>query len=129
MTSYFSHPLLLPLFTHPHIIRTTYSPWRLTSYMYGPLAQLTIKRHQQSSLCIHTSRTSRCPLYMWRIVDSRHRVHDLYTRCVNQMNSVNEQGYEQLGQSSLHCVNEGDLCKCLELGTLITALTMHTHTV
>ena len=105
VTRHFSHPILLSLFTHPHIIRNPSSPWCVTSYMYGSLAQLTIKTHQQSSLCIHTSRTSRCPLCMWRIVDSLHRVHYLYTRWVNQMNSVNVQSYGLLGQSSLRCVH------------------------
>ena len=129
VTWHFSQPLLLSLFTHPYIIRNPSSPWCVTWYMYGPLAQLTIKTHHQSSLCIHTSCTSRCPLCMGRILNSLHRVHDLYTRCVNQMNSVNVLSYGLLGQSSLRCVHQGDLCKCVGLWTLSTELTMHTHAV
>ena len=129
VTSHFSLPLLISLFTHSHIIRTPSSPWCVTSYMYGPLVHLTIKTHQRSSLCTHTSCTSRCPLCMWRIVDSLHRVHDQYARCVNQINFVNVQSCGLLGQSSLRCVHQGDLCKCVGLWTLSTELTMHTDAV
>ena len=87
------------------------------SYMHGPLEKLTINT-PKSSLRIHTSCSSRGPLYMWMFVDSLHIVHDLCTRCAKNMNSVNVQGYGLLGQSSLRCVYQGDLCNVQDCGLL-----------